>query len=416
MVAFLRTGIGRRLAARLQAAMVARNPPPTPAIDVAADPARPLLDMVYRSDLHDPCRLDFNVSKRPERRVLDRGRPLTINWFVPEPTGGGSGGHMNLFRLAQHLQRAGHHNRLYAIPNCFLKSDKEMRDLIGRYYCDMGDAETITDSRVIGDSDICVATGWDTAYRLYLMENTLFKTYLVQDYEPYFYGMGAHYIFAENTYRMKFYGMFGSPWLKTLMAERYGFGGTAFRYGFDPERYRHLPDVAREPDRVAVYIRPRTERRGFELVLGAVHSLCRLRPQTRITLFGAVEEIRNLPFACEQAGILDEQGLCRLYNRSTAVMLTSLTNYSIIPVEAMACGAIVLDVRAPSIQSVFTDGVHLALADADPLDMARVAARILDNAPERDRIAGQATTYIQDMNWEVVRAALAEQLLGAFYT
>jgi glycosyltransferase involved in cell wall biosynthesis len=214
---------------------------------------------------------------------------------------------------------------------------------------------------------------------------------------------------------MNYFGMFGSPWLKALMAERYGFNGVSFRYGYDPERYCHLPEIVREPDRVAVYIRPRTVRRGFELVLGAVSALCSLRPQTRITLFGAAEEIRNLHFACEQAGILDDRGLCRLYNRATAVMLTSLTNYSIIPVEAMACGAAIVDVRAPSIQSVFDDGVHLALSDADPLAMARVAARVLDDAPARNLLIRQAGELIRGMRWDSVRATLAEQLIDVFH-
>ena len=413
----LRTRPGRFLFSRMQAACAVDNPAPVDAsvIDVAADPGRALFDMVYQADLADRERHDFNDLRRAERLARDKSRPLTINWFVPEPTGGGSGGHMNIFQLARHLENAGHHNRLYAIPNCFLPNDGAMRDLIARHYCDPGTVETITDSRVLQDSDICVATGWDTAYRLYLMDNTRFKVYLVQDFEPAFYGIGSHYLFAENTYRMNFFGIFGSPWLATLMGDRYEFRGIPFRYGYDPVRYRRLPGVEREQDLVAAYIRPRTARRGLELMLGALAVLKGRRPQTRIILFGAAEKLRNLSFDCEQAGIMDEEGLCRLYNRAAVVLLTSLTNYSIIPVEAMACGALVVDVRMPSIQSVFTDGEHLALANADPLAMARTAARMLDATAERDRITSQAEVFIRDMRWEIVRNKIVEQLLAAYW-
>lgn len=413
----LRTRPGRFLFNHMQAAYATANPAPADVaiIDVAADPGRPLFDMVCQADLDDQARRNFNALRRAERLARDKSRPLNINWFVPEPTGGGSGGHMNIFQLARHLEGAGHHNRLYAIPNRFLPNDGAMRDLIARHYCDPGTVETIADSRVLKDSDICVATGWDTAYRLYLMDNTRFKAYLVQDFEPAFYGMGAHYLFAENTYRMNYFGIFGSPWLAALLGERYGFRGIPFRYGYDPVRYRRLSGVEREPDLVAAYVRPRTARRGLELVLGALAALKSRRPPTRVILFGAAEHFRNLPFECEQAGILDEDGLCRLYNRAAVVLLASLTNYSIIPVEAMACGALVVDVRMPSIQSVFTDGEHLALANTDPLSMARTTAHMLDATGERNRIASQAEVFIRDMRWEVVRKEITERLIAAYW-
>jgi len=403
------------LFSRLAAAVRPPVPPgPPPALSFAADPQRDLYDLVYQTDLADPRLNRYNDTRRDQRRNRLTGDPLTLHWLVPEPTGAGSGGHMNIVQFVRHLQQAGFHNRLYSLPNRVLKSDADMRAVLVDHYGDIGDAETHIDASAIPPGDICVATGWDTAYRLYALNNTLFKVYLVQDFEPMFHGMGSHYLFAENTYRMNFYGIFGSPWLHDLMRDRYGFNGFAFRYGYNPAIYRPLPGLIRNPDQVAVYIRPRTIRRGFELLMGALQILKRLRPQTRVVLYGSAEPITGLPFACEQPGLLGQDQLAALYNSSALLLLTSLTNYSIIPVEAMACGAAVVDVRAPSIQSVFQSDQHLLLCDLNPWDMARRTAALLDAPRERDRLAHNAADFVRDMTWDKTYRDMARRLWDAF--
>lgn len=408
-----RNPISRRISNSLKK-MVGQAPAPL-VINVAVNPARPLLDMVRTTDFSDPVRHDFNARTRSDRQARDRRKPLTINWLVPEPLSGGSGGHMNIFQFARQFQLAGHHNRLYSIPNFHLASDAAMRELIERYYCDLAGAETLIDSRTIQPADITVATAWDTAYRLYDLKSTLFKVYLVQDFEPYFYSMGTHYIIAENTYRMNYFGLFLGPWLKERMAAEYGFQGLAFPCSIDFTRYRPLPNATRDPDLVAVYVRPRTSRRGFELVIEALTRLKEVRPATRIVLFGADERILGLPFDCEQTGIVDEQGLCGLYNRATVVLLTSLTNYSIVPGEAMACGAVVVDVNMPSIRAVFKDGEHILLAEPNPPDMAKLTARALDDAGLRTSIVATSRSYIKSFEGEKVRIESMNGLEAAFY-
>lgn len=383
-------------------------------IDFGLHPYQPLFPKIYAADLADRERLAYNERQRAARRRTAPARALTLNWIIPEPTDAGSGGHMNIFRFVSHLERRGLHNRIYSHVKRHLQDAAAMKRLIVKHYCDIGGAETFDDSRYLQPSDICVATGWDTAYAVFHDTQTRFKVYFIQDFEPAFFGMGADYIFAENTYRMNFFGLCGSPWLKSV-AERYGMRAASFKFGYDPGLYRRLPGIQRSERLVAVYVRPRTLRRGLEMLVGAVQNLKQRRPEVEILLFGAKERIENLPFPCEQAGVLDDAGLCRLYNRVSIVLLTSLTNYSIIPVEVMACGALVVDVDMPSIRTVFQDGENIALAQPNPVAMARAVEHYLDHAAERNAIVSHAETLAHAMTWEKIHQQMEADLLAAYY-
>ena len=51
--------------------------------------------------------------------------------------------------------------------------------------------------------------------------------------------------------------------------------------------------------------------------------------------------------------MLEPDSLARLYNEATVGLVISLTNYSRMPKEMMACGLPVVDVNHPSVLSVF---------------------------------------------------------------
>ena len=77
-----------------------------------------------------------------------------------------------------------------------------------------------TNREVFGRGDIWLATYWTTAHaldiacRLGVLDRGC-VIYLIQDYEPAFFGVGAEWQLAEDTYRFGFYGLTAGPWLES---------------------------------------------------------------------------------------------------------------------------------------------------------------------------------------------------------
>src|SRR6185503_16886854 len=108
----------------------------------------------------------------------------------------------------------------------------------------------------------------------------------------------------------------------------------------------------RDPDTVLFYARPATPRRATELGMLALEELIARRPGTRVIVFGD-RKPPPAPFDYEFAGVLQPDELAQLYARATVGLVLSLTNYSLVPKEMMACGLPVVDVRGASAESVF---------------------------------------------------------------
>jgi len=255
-------------------------------------------------------------------------------------------------------------------------------------------------------ADVAFATGWQTAYPVALLPGCKLKPYLVQDHEPEFYPASAERMWAERTYSLGMPCLASSPWLVEVLRGRYGVAeAEAFEYGVDFDVYRPTPGP-RDPQTVLFYARPATPRRATELGMLAIAELLERRPGTRVVLFGDAHP-PPAPFDYEFAGVLEPAALARLYGRATAGLVISLTNYSLVPKEMMACGLPVVDVRGASAESVFgrQPGV-IELADPDPLALAGSVAALLDDPARRERQAAAARSFVAGMTW----SATADQI------
>ena len=109
-------------------------------------------------------------------------------------------------------------------------------------------------------ADVCIATGWQTAFAARDLPGSREKVYLVQDHEPEFFGTSVQRVFAEDSYRHDVYAITAGAWLAETMGELYGLPATSFDLGIDGDRYRPLPSVARRDDVVLAYARSSTPR------------------------------------------------------------------------------------------------------------------------------------------------------------
>jgi glycosyltransferase involved in cell wall biosynthesis len=339
----------------------------------------------------------------------DAGR-LRIAWIVP-PFRRGSGGHMTIFNIVKELEARGHSCSIWvteAGESTFVRSAKVLKDEIRRNFSEI-EAKVFRGVQDWHGADVAFATGWQTAFPVAGLAGCKLKAYLVQDYEPDFYPASSQRLWAEQTYRMGYPCIAASPWLRDVLRDRFGLKAEAFELGVDHETYRPL-DLERESNTVVYYARPSTPRRAIELGILTLAELSERRPDVRVVLFGDDEcpaEASNF----EVAGILDERRLARLYNTATAGLVLSLTNYSRIPKEMMACGLPVVDVAHPSVESVFgPSGGVIEMAEADPLALCDRLVELLDAPARRQQLASAAVEFVRPMTWESAAAQIERDL------
>jgi glycosyltransferase involved in cell wall biosynthesis len=265
-------------------------------------------------------------------------------------------------------------------------------------------------------ADVAVATGWETAYPTVLLPSCRARAYLIHDHEPEFFATSAQAMWAERTYSLDLYPIMGSTWLRDLLRERYGREGSWFRFGVDHATY-HVRPGRRDPNSVVFYARDTTPRRAVPLGMLALHELARRRPGIRIGLFGTEDRI-HASFPYDLVGLVSPDELARVYSEAAVGLSLSLTNYSLIPQEMMACGLPSVDLTGRSSEAMFGSDGPVELADADPLAIADAVERLLDD-PDRWRRRSEAgLRFVEDATWEQaaaqveggLRAALRERL------
>jgi glycosyltransferase involved in cell wall biosynthesis len=247
-------------------------------------------------------------------------------------------------------------------------------------------------------ADVVVATGWQTVHPILRLGHCHARAYLVNDHEPEFYAVSTEQFLAAETYRYGLHCIAASPWLRDLLIERYTATADAFQLGVDHETYRPRP-VQRQRDRIAYYARHVTPRRAVPIGLMALSELYRRRPDVRIALFGSNEPIQAA-FPYEQIGILSPEQLSWLYSEAGIGLCLSLTNFSLMPKEMLACGLPCVELAGVSAESIFGERGPLELAPLDPIAIADALERLLDDEPLWDRRSRHGIEFVASHTWD----------------
>lgn len=322
----------------------------------------------------------------------------------------GSGGHSTIMHLLRGLVARGHACSVW-IEDTDGTHHGQRPEEVEALFRDWFNASA-TDVHATFDAwrgaDVVLATGWQTVHRVLRLPGATARGYLVQDHEPEFYGTSAERTWAESTYRFGLPCVAASPWLAQLLRDRYEARADAFDLGIDDGVYAADERARRRDDVVAFYARAVTARRAVPLGLLALRELARERPGLRIVLFGEAREI-DAGFPCEQPGVLDGPVLAELYREATVGVVLSMTNPSLVPIEMLACGLAVVDLASDAMLETFGAHGPIALAEFDPLSIARAIGDLLDDRAERERRASAGLELAAQRTW----ARAAEQLEGA---
>ena len=321
----------------------------------------------------------------------------------------GSGGHNLLFQILVRLERMGHTCSVWHVDPHDLQPEPAavIRQGIIEHFAPIR-APLFKGFDAWYGADVAMATSWITAYYALALERCRSRVYLVNDHEPEFYPTSVESHFAAQSYGFGMPVIAGSPWLRDLMRNRYGAQATSFSYGVDHDVYRERP-VARRRDTIAFYARVTTPRRGVSLGLLALQILKQRRPDLRVILFGD-SQAPPTTFDYEHLGVVSPDHLSWLYSEATVGLCLSLTNYSLIPKEMLACGLPVVDLAGASAQSMFGPDGPVELSPPDPWKLASTIEHLLDDEPTWSNHSLKGKALVATHTWDTAAAEVATAL------
>ena len=347
----------------------------------------------------------------PVAGMAERER-LHIAVVIP-PFRRGSGGHSTIYNLLTRLEERGHtvstwlhdpigllgHERAAVVRGNLREFFRPIAGPVFKGFDDWYGA------------DVALATGWDTVFPVLRLPLTRARAYLVQDHEPEFSATSAQSLWARESYLHGLHVIAASPWLAELAEQRYGATATTFDLGVEHAVYKPRA-VPRRDDTVIFYARDVTPRRAVPLGLLALEELRRRRPGVRFMLFGDDQPIRA-PFPYEHLGIASPEQLSWAYSEATVGLSLSLTNYSLIPQEMLACGLPVVELGGLSLEGVFGADGPVELAAPDPMAIADALERLLLDAGLRERRAREGLAFVAGRTWDRAAAQLERGLREA---
>ncbi|MEH6518553.1 MAG: glycosyltransferase family 4 protein [Halioglobus sp.] len=334
-----------------------------------------------------------------------------INWVIPEFQVG-SGGHLNIFRVIKKLEDLGFVCRINIDGETHFTSAKEARDCVRENFFPI-EAEVSIGRDGLLPAAATFATGWDTAYTVRDFRGSGKKYYFVQDFEPDFFALGSEAVFAENTYRFGFRGITAGDWLAEKLRSEYDMETSSFGFSYDHELYKPHPRLHPEKKRVFFYARPVTPRRGFELGILTLNQIHQQNPDIEFVLAGWDLSGVHLPFPCLSAGVVSLEELPDLYSQCDVALVLSLTNLSLLPLEAMACGCAVVSSRGANAEWLLNDDV-VKFADLTPEALSTAILDLFAAPEELASLKRRGLSYSQSTSWETevdkIAAVIREDL------
>lgn len=321
----------------------------------------------------------------------------TINWLIPD-FGIGSGGHLNIFRFIQLLEKKGYKNNICLVGSHRHSCTSNAKKLINTHFFKL-QAEVYFGIDTLPCAEFSFATGWNTAYFLRYFNKTKHKLYFVQDFEPFFYANGSEYSFAEETYKFGFTGICAGNWLATKLSLDYGMPTHALSFSYDRELYYPREVEYTEKKRIFCYVRPSTVRRGLETALIALDIVGKKKPNVEFIFAGC--EMDNIKFNhnVTNAGLLSLKELPEIYSKCDIALVLSFTNLSLLPLEIMACGCAVVSNEGPNVQWLLNSD-NAQLSSSNPIVIADVIIDLLSDTNKLASLRQKGLNYAKNTSWE----------------
>lgn len=290
--------------------------------------------------------------------------------------------------------------------------------------------------RRIPNSDVLVATAWETAYSLIGLNSKGVKAYFVQHYEiwdlwdddgfwieveqhqnngdrlcsgiteivPENPSMRKFKELVDRTYGLPFKKITTSSWLKELIEKKAGekvVGTVTIGNNFETF-YREIHPDRRRDDRKKVLVSYRKKRwKGDGDGLRAVEIIKQKFPSVEILMYGPKKEA-DIPGWIKYYESPSDEQLRRLYCLSDIFIFPSwVEGWGSPPMEAMACGTACVTTNVGGVPEYTIPGeTALVVPPRKPRLLAQAAISLLEDDSGRQQIAEAGHKYIQRFTWD----------------
>ena len=159
-------------------------------------------------------------------------------------------------------------------------------------------------------------------------------------------------------------------------------------------------------------------RKGLQVLLEALPAIAERHPGVRLLVAGPgdVDDFRadlapETDARVTFLGLVSEEDKARAFVSADVYVApnTGGESFGIVLLEAMASGAPVLASDIEAFRKVTQDGrAGASFVNEDPADLARAAVALLDDAPERARLAAEGRRRAKEFDWETVARRVVE--------
>jgi glycosyltransferase involved in cell wall biosynthesis len=338
---------------------------------------------------------EISLSKEPRTPIVKEIKKVTtLTWLLPNLVSG-SGGHRNVFRLANLLQGSEFNCQIY-----FYSESRNAKELLENITLNYGFANfSVTDQlSELRAADVLIGVHNSSIPFIKRVASSKSKiAYLVQDFEPWFNPMSDSYLDALSTYFEDDISIFTSgAWMARKIEETTGKIVPHFDFPVDKEIYRNRPEVRR--DGILFFAKQDTPRRLYEVGKRLIVEICKAVPETKVEYYGAVNSNdQGLPGI--NVGLLPTlDDLANKYRGAKIGIAFSPTNPSLVPYEMMACGLPVIDIDIPG-SPMFKYGESKLLQPSDySLEaMCAKAVTLLGDKQSWDKTSEAGIEFIKSM-------------------
>lgn len=364
----------------------------------------------------EPGFLD-QVNQNPEISIPQnsvsstRSENKSLDWIIPD-FDIGSGGHTTIFRIIKWLEKFGYRNNIWICGNSIHKSTADAKKVIEEHFFQLkANVYFLKKDKVVNlSSNGLICTSYHTCYYLSNFSYIGPRYYFVQDFEPNFYPIGTEYFLALDTYKIGLKCITAGSWLadeiKKVGAEVLGF----FELAVDSQIFFHSPlKPLRHKPRIAVYSRSGTPRRLTELIILGLTILHNKGIPFHAEFFGEKKLPLKVKFSYDIHSVLTPTDLGKLYRRCDVGCVFSATNYSLVPLEMMACGLPVIEFDGKNTRRTYPQNtVHYS--KPTPNAIYKAINNLLISDELRLENIKNGIEYVKSLSWEKSARMVAKAL------
>jgi hypothetical protein len=334
--------------------------------------------------------------------------PQRVLWVMPDFLSVHNGGPNTILRFAHHFARNGAESIIYIFNGHVHQSAEQARreifEALGaepRLKVVLNPYDKPLRPDDLPESDMAVATLWNTAYILLPYHRTKAKLYLIQDYETQFYPGSVESALADLTYDFGFLGLFNTPGLRDAVTDDHAMTGYAFQPGIDHDVF--FPPASGEPPdlrRMFFYGRPEVPRNGFSLGMHGLNMIQTAYPDSEVFVAGHSKAYAQSGLRGQFLPYMDYRATGELYRSCGSLISFMFTPHpSYIPLQAMCCGSIPIARRDRYTAWALKDGHNCLLVDPLPHQILEAYARLRGDADLRRHLYENAIRTFDGITW-----------------